>query len=226
MFGTLRSVLAVPRSPARPLIALAVTDGEPTSGLTRSSEIISAFSELNDGLVSMYMYGVKEDANAYLMDMLTRQNRGEWSRHSGMRWRAASGIPAMAERFRDPMLSDISVAFAAASRVEAYPGRVPNLYAAAPVTIYGKCPADVKELVFAIRGLNGAQAMEDVFRLGFAAKAELGPELAKSWAQQRVYALAGRYARRPDAETMREMRNFAARFGVDVPEDGEQGKKR
>ena len=97
VFRTLRSVLTLPRDPARPVVALVVTDGEATSGLTRNAEIISRFSELNGGLISVFMYGVKDTANAYLMDMLTRCNRGGWSRHEGMRWSAAAGIPAVAK---------------------------------------------------------------------------------------------------------------------------------
>ena len=224
VFATLRSVLAVPRSPARPLIALVVTDGEPTSGMTRSAEIISAFSELNDGLVSVYMYGVKEEANAYLMDMLTRGNRGEWTRHAGMRWRAASGIPALASRFQDPVLTDVSVTFAAASRVDAYPKRVTHLYAGGPIDIYGVCPSSNKDVVFAVRGLNGVQAHEDVFRLEFDPAKTLTAGVKREWAQRRLYALAGEYASRPDANLLRDLKLFSRHFGVAIPYESELGK--
>ena len=224
VFKTLRSVLAVPRSPSRPLIALVVTDGEPTSGMTQSAEIISAFSELNDGLVSMYMYGVKEEANAYLMDMLTRGNRGEWTRHTGMRWRAASGIPELAARFQDPVLTDVSVTFAAASRVDAYPKRVTHLYAGGPIDVYGVCPSSNKDVVFAMRGLNGTQAHEDVFRLEFDPAKTLTPDVKREWAQRRLYALAGEYASRPDANLLRDLKLFSRHYGVAIPYESELGK--
>ena len=224
VFKTLRSVLAVPRSPARPLIALVVTDGEPTSGLTRSAEIISAFSELNDGLVSVYMYGVKEEANAYLMDMLTRGNRGEWTRHSGIRWRAASGIPELTARFRDPVLTDVSVTFAAASKVDAYPKRVTHLYAGAPIDVYGVCPSSNKEVVFAVRGLNGTQAHEDIFRLAFDSGKTLDESLKREWAQRRLYAIAGEYACNPDENLLRDLKLFSSHFGVAIPYESELGK--
>ena len=224
VFKTLRSVLAVPRSPDRPLIALVVTDGEPTSGMTQSAEIISAFSELNDGLISVYMYGVKEEANSYLMDMLTRGNRGEWTRHTGMRWHAASGIPELAARFQDPVLTDVSVTFAAASRVDAYPKRVTHLYAGGPIDIYGVCPASNKDVVFAVRGLNGTQAHEDVFRLTFDPTKTLGAEVKKAWAQRRLYALAGEYACHPSEGLLRDLKLFSRHFGVAIPYESELGK--
>jgi len=224
VFKTLRSVLAVPRSPDRPLIALVVTDGEPTSGMTQSAEIISAFSELNDGLISVYMYGVKEEANSYLMDMLTRGNRGEWTRHTGMRWHAASGIPELAARFRDPVLTDVSVTFAAASRVDAYPKRVTHLYAGGPIDIYGVCPASNKEVVFAVRGLNGTQAHEDVFRLTFDPSKTLDASVKTAWAQRRLYALAGEYASHPSEGLLRDLKLFSRHFGVAIPYESELGK--
>ncbi|MCQ2390638.1 MAG: VWA domain-containing protein [Kiritimatiellae bacterium] len=224
VFKTIKSVLAVPRSPARPLIAVVITDGDPTSGMTRSAEIISAFSELNDGLVAMYMYGVKEEANAYLMDMLTRENRGEWTRHSGMRWRAASGIPEFVAKFADPVLTDVSVTFAAASRVDAYPKRVTHLYQSGPIDVYGVCPASVKDLAFVVRGLNGAQACQDVFKLAFKDQPTLTSDVKKAWAQRRLYAIVGEYVRNPDPGLLRDLKLFSSHYGVAIPYEAELGK--
>ncbi len=224
VFKTLRSVLAVPRSPARPLIALVITDGEPTSGMTRSAEIISTFTDLNGGLISVYMYGVKEEANAYLMDMLTRGNRGEWTRHSGIRWHAADGIPELAARFQDPVLTDVSISFATASRAEAYPTRVTHLYVGRPIDIYGVCPSSSKELVFVVRGLNGTQAHKDVFRLVFDPAKTLDENVRREWAQRRLYALVGEYACRPDETLLRDLKLFSSHFNVAIPYESELGK--
>ena len=224
VFKTIKSVLAVPRSPSRPLIAVVITDGDPTSGMTRSAEIISAFSELNDGLVAMYMYGVKKEANAYLMDMLTRENRGEWTRHSGMRWRAASGIPEFVAKFADPVLTDVSVSFAAASRVDAYPKRVTHLYQGGPIDVYGVCPASVKDLAFVVRGLNGAQACQDVFKLAFKDQPTLTSDVKKAWAQRRLYAVVGEYVRNPDPGLLRDLKLFSSHYGVAIPYEAELGK--
>ena len=59
MFSTISSVLTLPRDPGRPLIALVVTDGEANAGVSDTGAILSKFTALNDGLVSVYMYGVK-----------------------------------------------------------------------------------------------------------------------------------------------------------------------
>ncbi len=224
VFATLRSVLAVPRDPARALIAMVITDGEATSGLTRSAEIISAFSELNDGLVAVYMYGVKESANAYLMDMLTRGSRGEWVRHDGYRWRAAAGIPELAARFADPVITDVAITFAAASRVDAYPLRPTHLYAGRPIDVYGVCPADTSRLVFSLRGLNGAQACQEVFTLDFDPRRQLDESVRTEWARRRLYALVEAYSKRPDPALMRDLKLFSRHYGVAIPYENELNK--
>ena len=221
VFRTLRSVLTLPRDPARPVVALVVTDGEATSGLTRNAEIISRFSELNGGLISVFMYGVKDTANAYLMDMLTRGNRGGWARHEGLRWSAAAGIPALTKKFERPVLSDVSVIFASSSRAETYPKLVNNLCEDAPIEIYGVCPADQKEVVFQMRGRNGSTVFEILFRIPFAAAEKLDESVCREWATRRIYALIAAYTAHPKEELLRDMRIFANHYHIQIPYEKE-----
>ncbi|MGN0846610.1 MAG: VWA domain-containing protein [Kiritimatiellia bacterium] len=221
VFRTLRGVLAMPREPMRPVVALVVTDGDATSGMTRSAEIISKFSELNGGLISIFMYGVKDNANAYLMDMLTRCNRGSWFRHEGLRWAAAAGIPTLALKFQRPVLSDISVIFSASSRVESYPQLVPSLCEDEPIEIFGMCPADQKDIVFSLRGLNGAMVFENMFRLPFGKAGQLDASVKDAWAKQRLYALIAAYTTKADKNLLREIRAFAAEYNQPIPYEKE-----
>ena len=221
VFRTLRGVLAMPRDPARPVVAFVVTDGEATSGLTRSAEIISRFSELNGGLISVYMYGVKDSANAYLMDMLTRCNRGSWARNERLRWNAADGIPELAKKFERPVLTDISVLFSASSRAETYPRLVSNLCEDEPLEIYGRCPAGQEEVVFSMRGLNGADVYEGLFRLPFGTAEKLNEKVRTEWATRRLYALMAAYTAKPDNRLLRELRAFAARHRIAIPYESE-----
>ena len=221
VFRTLRGVLAMPRDPARPMVAFFITDGDATSGMTRSAEIISRFSELNDGLVSIYMYGVKDNANAYLMDMVTRQSRGSWSRHNGFRWTAADGIPALAKKFERPVLTDITVLFTTSSNSETYPRLVTNLCEGEPIEIFGKCPANQKELVFSMRGLNGGTVFENIFTLPFSKAEKLGNDTRAAWAQRRMYAMIAAYTRAPNAKAMQNIRAFATRYGIEIPYEKE-----
>ncbi|MGN0832179.1 MAG: VWA domain-containing protein [Kiritimatiellia bacterium] len=169
VFSTISSVLTLPRDPARPLIALVVTDGIANAGVSDTSEILSRFTALNDGLVSVYMYGVKSAANRELIDVLTHGNRGESFVFEGWRWNAGDGLEGLSERFRDPVLTDLRVIFSADARAEAYPRLLRNLYRGGTLSFVGRVPASAKDVAFSLRGLNGSDAYDGFFRLPFAA---------------------------------------------------------
>ena len=181
VFKTISSVLTLPRDPTRPLIALVVTDGDANTGVSDTAQILSQFSKLNDGLVSVYMYGVKSSANRELIDVLTRGNRGDSFIFEGSAWRAGSGIEALSNRFRDPVLTDLRVVFATGCPATAYPRLLKNLYRGETVEFVGRVPNGVKEIAFSLKGLNGKDAYESFFRLPLD-KGTFEPKLDLTWA--------------------------------------------
>ncbi len=183
VFGTIRSLLTLPRDPTRPLIALVVTDGDANAGVSDTAQILSKFTDLNDGLVSVYMYGVKESANRELIDVLTHGNRGESFIYGGLRWKAGTGIEKLSDRFRDPVLSDIRVVFAANSQAEAYPRLIKNLYRGDAVTIVGRVPKGRSEVSFSLKGLNGKNTYEAFFKVPLG-KIATDPSLGGFWAEE------------------------------------------
>ena len=133
-----------------------------------SSQILSRFTQLNDGLISVYMYGVKGTANRELIDVLTHGNRGESFIFDGDRWQAGEGIEGLSNRFRDPVLTDLRVVFATGVEAETYPRLLKNLYKGETVDFVGRVPQGQGEVAFSIKGLNGAKPYESFFRLNLA----------------------------------------------------------
>jgi hypothetical protein len=193
VFSVIRSVLTLPRDPARPLIALVVTDGDANAGVSDTAEILSRFTALNDGLVSVYMYGVKKEANRELIDMLTRGNRGESIIHMGNRRHSGAALEPLATAFRDPVLTDLRIMFAAGTMAETYPRLLKNLYRGGSVVLRGRCPARVKELVFTLKGLSGAKAFESLYRIDMESADKASPSVVADWRADRV--VAGRLLR-------------------------------
>ena len=192
VFSTISSVLTLPRDPKRPLVALVVTDGDANAGVSDTAEILSKFTALNDGLVSVYMYGVKSSANRELIDVLTHGNRGESFVFDGWRWNSGEGMEELSERFRDPVLSDLRVIFAADAKAEVYPRLLRNLYRGGTLEFVGRVPAGTKELAFSLKGLNGDEAFEGFFKLPFAA-APNDPTAVTAWnAEQTIDLKLGR----------------------------------
>jgi Mg-chelatase subunit ChlD len=187
VFATIASVLTLPRDPARPLVALIVTDGVANEGVRGTEQIISRFSHLNDGLVSVYMYGVKSRANRELIDVLTRANRGESFIYDGWRWSAGSGIGVFSERFRDPVLTDLRVIFPSACPAVAYPALLKNIYRGNSVEIVGRVPSATREVAFSLKGLSGRVAYEGFFRCSIDSAGE-DPSLPAAWAAEEAIA--------------------------------------
>ena len=164
VFASIRSVLTLPRDPTRPLIALVVTDGDANMGVSETSQILSRFTSLNDGLVSVYMYGVRSSANRELIDVLTHGNRGESLVFEGWsRWSSGDGIEKLVERFRDPIVTDLRVVFSSACDAEAYPSRLRNVYAGGKVELFGRVREGADAVAFSLRGLAGSVAYEGFF---------------------------------------------------------------
>ena len=192
VFATIRSVLTLPRAPERPLIALVVTDGDANEGVSDTAEILSKFTALNDGLVSVYMYGVKSSANRELIDVLTRGNRGESRIYDGWRKLAGAGIESFVERFRDPVLTDLRIVFASGTRIEAYPRLLRNLYRGDTLSFVGRVPAGTDKVSFSLRGLNGANAFEGFFDIPLATVGKDGAAKPDWEAERAIDAKLGR----------------------------------
>lgn len=189
VFATIRSVLTLPRDPKRPLIALVVTDGDANEGVKETKEILAKFTALNDGLVSVYMYGVRRSSNRELIDVLTHGNRGESSVYDSRRKRSAGdGIDGFSERFRDPLVTDLRMLFASPLRAVAYPTALKNLYRGNSVTVTGRVPGNPASLDFVLKGLAGDHAYDGFFRLPLAGAAE-DPGLAEAFAAEAALAL-------------------------------------
>ena len=186
VFSVIRSVLTLPRDPSRPLIALVVTDGDANAGVSDTAEILSRFTKLNDGLVSVYMYGVKKKANRELIEILTKGNRGESFIHTGFRFNAGKELESLAKAFRDPVLTDLRVAFASSTEAETYPLLLKNLYRGGRVELRGRCPASVKKLVFTLQGLSGKKAFESLYQLNLATSPTTDRSLRDEWLADRA----------------------------------------
>jgi len=222
VFGSLRSLMRHPRDPKRPMIALIVTDGKPTFGTTESAKIIGEFSKLNNGLLSVYMYGTHSKANGYLLDMLTYCNRGESTVLTGNRWDIPASMATVYEGVRNPVMGDVTVVFDSASRSEVYPKSTTNLYKDRPLEMLGVCPDTTDELVFQVRGLAGEKGYDSIFRLSLTRHAKLGSAAVRTkWAQQKMFHLVGAYSREAHQQLFAEMLKVHQQYGVLIPYEAE-----
>jgi Ca-activated chloride channel family protein len=225
LFASLQRMLDIPRDPERPLVVVMVTDGRPTAGRLASTEIIGAFTKLNDGALSIFGFGTHARANTYLLDMLTYCNRGETRLNRASRWTLQKEITDFVASVRQPVMHDIRFAFDAASGSEVYPKQTTSLYADRPLEIFGSCAGDVRELALHMRGRAGGSDYDAVIQLDVARDAQAGEvELRTRWAWQRMYHVIGLYARDPKPLYRKAMERLNADYGIPIPYGNEMGR--
>jgi hypothetical protein len=206
-------------------VVVLITDGRPTAGTLASTEIIGAFTKLNDGARSLFGFGTHARANTYLLDLLTYCNRGETRLNRASRWTLQKEITDFVASVRHPVMHDIHFAFDSASGSEVYPKQTTNLYADRPLELYGTCGGDVPELTLQLRGRAGGRDYDAVIRLDVMRDAQAGDATLRArWAWQRMYHIVGLYARDPKPLYRRAMERLNEEYGIPIPYGTEMGR--
>ena len=220
IFRALQDVLKIKPTPGRPLVALVVTDGVPTTGVTDSGSIIAQFSAMNDGRMSVFTMGTVKAANAYLLDLLSYRNKGDSLVVTSGRWGIPDGLKSRVKGMNRPVLSDMQFQFAAASKAEVYPRNIGHLYLDRPLVLYGKIPKAMPRMIFRVVGQAGDRPcdMAFEFNMGDAVKGE--DEIREEWAWQKVYHLIGEHTRTRQSGVLRDLRLLSKEYGIAVPYGG------
>ena len=104
----------------------------------------------------------------------------------GNRKYAGSALEPLATAFRDPVLTDLRIMFAAGTMAETYPRLMKNLYKGRSVTLKGRCPARIKELVFTLKGLSGSKAFESLYRIDISSVEKASETVIQDWRAERI----------------------------------------
>ena len=216
VYASLQQVLALERDPARPVIAVLVTDGRPTMGMVDSSDIIEAFTRASAGSVSMFCVGGGTRVNRFLLDLLGYKNRGDSLVVEDSR-NIPDALQELARQVSRPVLTDLTYRFSGIPAEDIFPRTLTHLYLDRPLVIYGRCPAGTPRVVFQVVGQARGQKADMVFEWDWG-KVQPGDEsLRTKWAWQRIYHLIGEHVREPRQEILNEIHATANRYSLIVP---------
>ncbi len=217
--AALNLMLELEREPARPALALMLTDGIPTAGVTNSTRIIENFTVRNRGEIAMFAVAAARDtiANMYLLDMLTYRNRGDTGVISFDREEIIGLVDDFSRGFARPVLTGLRYRFTRESECEAYPVLLPDLYLDRPLVIYARMPRDKKALAFQVTGRAGEVKYDFVFELSLEDIPAGDGRIRNRWAMHRVYSLIGEHMQADDPDVLRRLFDTAAAYDVEVP---------
>lgn len=231
--GALAAALHQPTLTGMLPVVLFLTDGLPTEGETRESEIRSRIERENVHQRRVFTFGVGHDVNAPLLDAVAVQSRARATY-------VQPGVDverAVADVFEDlagPVVTDLSVRVTDCEGVEnsrlvrdLHPQLLPDLFRGDRLVLVGRY-LEAVPMRFEVQGTRGAAPATWTLQHDFAQAAVNNRFVPRLWAMRRIAQLEDELRRagadatalatlKDDArfgELVREMLDLAARFGV------------
>jgi Ca-activated chloride channel family protein len=201
----------------QPSYILFLTDGLPTAGITKTSDVLRNVSQANSSNTRIFVFGVGNDVNTELLDRLSLDNRGT-SVYLSENEDLEVGISSFYEKISSPLLSDIQIDFGGDIRTrDTYPRILPDLFKGSQLILIGKYSGDgpvtvtltgkvdKKERTFKLENqkLEGSDSYDFLPRL---------------WATRRVgYLLEEIRLHGEKEELVQEVKKLGLKFGIVTP---------
>jgi len=216
VFASLEALKSLPEQPDRTRVAILVTDGIPTLGLTDSSEIIENFTRVNQGRISFFSVGGGRQVNRYLIDFLSFRNRGD-SLVAERNVQLPAAVERMASEIRRPVMTDLSYQFTGAGGLAVYPKSLTHLYLDRPLILVGRAPVSQRQIAFQIVGRSAEGSHDMLYTLDLTGLPPGPWSLRQEWAWQALLDLVGRHLSSPGAEIMRQLQEISTTYRIPLP---------
>jgi Ca-activated chloride channel homolog len=131
MMKAIRAALAPSDEHDHIRIVIFVTDGY----VGNDMEIIGEVQKHPNARV--FSFGIGNSVNRFLLDGMAHEGRGEVE-YVTLQGDADATVERLYQRLRSPLLTDISVDFGSLQVSDTFPKRIPDLFAAKPLVIYGR----------------------------------------------------------------------------------------
>ncbi len=214
--ASLETLLDMPRTPGRPIMAVYVTDGIPTTGVLDQSSILERFTRANAGTISFFPFGAGARINRFLLDFLGFQNRGSAFFVDSFN-AVPAGLQQLAQEIRRPVLSDLTYRVSGLPADAVYPQTLTHLFLDRPLTLFGRAPVDGETAALRILGRSQDRRHDIVHALEWE-RAEAGDsEIRAQWALQKAYHLIGEHAATGDPAILERLRALSRRTGIRTP---------
>ena len=180
MITGLRAALDAPEDPTRMRMVLLVTDGY----IGNETEVFRTVHE-HLGRSRVFAFGVGSAVNRYLLTRVAEHGRGDVQVVT-LSESPETAAAAFHARIASPHLTDISIDWGTLSVHDAYPRRVPDLFADRPLYVHARY-AEGGSGTVTIRGRVAGRAFEQRVDVTLPARGEASrPELQSVWARTRI----------------------------------------
>ncbi|GMV43239.1 MAG: hypothetical protein AMXMBFR64_49550 [Myxococcales bacterium] len=207
---------ALSTTPAGPHMVLFITDGRPTVGETDPAQILEEVRKRNEKSARVFAFGVGDDLNTHLLDLLTDQNGGVTSYV-----REDKEIETRISRFYDkvshPALTDVGLEIGGVKTYAVLPKRLPDLFHGGQLLVVGRY-RDAGDSLVRLTGQLDRQTVHFDFEGTFPGESKKNAFIARLWAQRQVGYLLDEIRLRGETSELRdEVIQLATRFGIVTP---------
>lgn len=196
MVRGIRAALEPAGEDGRMRIVLLMTDGY----IGNETEIFRAVHDVL-GQARVFAFGVGSAVNRYLLTRLAEVGRGD-SFVVTLDESPREAADRFAERIARPYLTDVSIDWGELAVSDAYPRRLPDLYADRPLVVHARYARAARGDVV-IRGRVAGRPFEQTVSVALPATGGERPELESVWARTRIRDLMTAMALQPN-EALRE----------------------
>jgi Ca-activated chloride channel family protein len=212
----LLKALKMTRSGDRPNYILFLTDGQPTVGITETGEILKNIGGANDARARVFIFGVGNDVNTELLDMISSQNRGT-SVYVDINENLEVAISNFYEKMSAPLLSDLALSWSGIEVHDIYPKTLPDLFKGSQLVVIGKYsgsgPAAVE-----LKGRVGKLEKRFVLENQKFVTEDAYNFLPRLWATRRTgYLLEEIRLHGASPELVEEVKKLGLKYGIVTP---------
>ena len=120
--GALKAALGMLKDSKRPSYVIFLTDGKPTTGVTKESQLVADAKSQNNVRARLLSFGVGYDVNSRLLDKLARANFGQ-SEYVRPNEDIEDRVASLYNKIDSPVLMDVAVKFDVEGFVRRAPGK-------------------------------------------------------------------------------------------------------
>lgn len=201
-------------------IVIFLTDGEPTTGITNTEDLLDHIENLvvqNESMISIFPFGIGADVNFQLLNLIGADNNGitEFLGEDELEER----ITEFYLKIRNPVLLNPEMTFTPNVLSEVYPSPLPNLYLGHQLIASGRYNEAVPVNI-TFSGSAFGQQYEYEYQVELSDSANIQYQfLTKVWAKQKIEYLIVQYysfpAGSPQAEALKsQIIALSIRYGV------------
>ncbi len=200
----------------RPYYIVFLTDGQPTVSVTDPEEILANVSKANTRETRVFVFGVGENLNAKLLDLIAEKN-------GGTREYVEDGqdlelvLSSFYRKIADPVLGDLELKFSDLRVYDLYPPRLGDLFSGMEIVLTGRYHGQGDKAI-ELTGARRGKEEKFIFEAGFPETAKEHDFLPALWATRKVgYLLDEIRLHGEDPELKSTIVQLAMRYGIITP---------